>query len=73
MDKNYWIEIAENKRKLFRDGWFRSSTWIRHYEKYSHSALSFMLDGLKKPVIFTGSQIPIGSRRTDARKSYHFY
>ena len=33
------------------------------------SALSFMLDGLKKPVIFTGSQIPIGSRRTDAKEN----
>ena len=33
------------------------------------SALSFILDGLKKPVIFTGSQIPIGSRRTDAKEN----
>ena len=33
---------------------------------YSASALSFMLRNLKKTVIFTGSQIPIGSLRTDA-------
>ncbi len=36
---------------------------------YSASALSFMLDGLKKPVIFTGAQIPIGATRSDAREN----
>lgn len=36
---------------------------------YSASALSFMLDGLNKPVIFTGAQIPIGSIRSDAREN----
>ena len=34
---------------------------------YTASALSYMLEGLKKPVIFTGAQLPIGARRTDAR------
>jgi L-asparaginase len=33
---------------------------------YSASALSFMLEDLSKPVIFTGSQIPAGEIRTDA-------
>lgn len=36
---------------------------------YSASALSFMLGGLNKPVIFTGAQIPIGSTRSDAREN----
>lgn len=36
---------------------------------YSASALSFMLTGLTKPVIFTGSQIPIGVLRTDAKEN----
>lgn len=36
---------------------------------YSASALSFMFDGLAKPVIFTGSQIPIGVLRTDGREN----
>lgn len=36
---------------------------------YSASALSFMLDGLTKPVIFTGSQLPIGAPRTDGREN----
>lgn len=36
---------------------------------YSASALSFMLDGLSKPVIFTGSQLPIGKPRTDGKEN----
>ena len=37
---------------------------------YSASALSFILRGLTKPVIFTGAQIPIGSTRSDARENF---
>lgn len=36
---------------------------------YSASALSFMLDNLAKPVIFTGSQLPVGSLRTDGKEN----
>lgn len=36
---------------------------------YSASALSFMLDNLGKPVIFTGSQLPIGRPRTDGKEN----
>lgn len=36
---------------------------------YSASALSFMLEDLSKPVIFTGSQLPIGDLRTDAKEN----
>ena len=36
---------------------------------YSASALSFMLEDLCKPVIFTGSQLPIGDLRTDAKEN----
>ena len=34
---------------------------------YSASALSFMLEGLSKPVIFTGSQIPLCELRSDGK------
>lgn len=34
---------------------------------YSASALSYMFEGLSKPIIFTGAQIPIGQLRSDAR------
>ena len=36
---------------------------------YTASALSFMLENLTKPVILTGSQLPIGEIRTDAREN----
>jgi L-asparaginase len=36
---------------------------------YSASALSFMLENLAKPVIFTGSQLPLGSPRTDGKEN----
>lgn len=36
---------------------------------YTASALSFMLDGLNKPIILTGAQMPIGSIRSDAREN----
>ncbi len=36
---------------------------------YTSSALSFMLENLQKPVIFTGSQLPIGDLRTDAKEN----
>ena len=36
---------------------------------YSASALSFMLENLGKPVVFTGSQLPIDIPRTDAKKN----
>ena len=36
---------------------------------YSASVLSFMINGLTKPVIFTGSQLPIGTPRTDGKEN----
>ena len=36
---------------------------------YSASVLSFMLENLTKPVIFTGSQLPIGVPRTDGKEN----
>lgn len=36
---------------------------------YTASAISFMIENLKKPVVFTGSQLPIGDLRTDAKEN----
>lgn len=36
---------------------------------YSASALSFMIENLSKPIIFTGSQLPIGMPRTDGKEN----
>lgn len=36
---------------------------------YTASALSFLLEGLAKPVILTGSQLPLGTIRTDGKEN----
>lgn len=36
---------------------------------YTASALSFMIENLKKPIVLTGSQLPIGKLRTDAKEN----
>ena len=65
----HWVDMAyivyENYRRF--DGFV-----IVHGTDtmaYSASALSFMLENLTKPVIFTGSQLPIGSTRSDAHEN----
>jgi L-asparaginase len=64
-----WVviaEVIENKYDFF-DGFV-----VLHGSdtmSYSASALSFMLENLTKPVIFTGSQLPIGDLRTDAKEN----
>lgn len=69
MNPKYWSKIAEiieDNYNLF-DGFV-----VLHGSdtmSYSASALSFMLEGLTKPVIFTGSQLPIGDLRTDAKEN----
>jgi L-asparaginase len=37
---------------------------------FTASALSFMLQGLRKPIILTGSQLPIGTIRTDGKENF---
>ncbi|MDO4783187.1 MAG: asparaginase [Capnocytophaga felis] len=69
MNPKHWINIAETIEKNYDnyDGFV-----VLHGSdtmSYSASALSFMLEGLSKPVIFTGSQLPIGDLRTDAKEN----
>ena len=64
-----WIEIAEIVERNYTtfDGFV-----VLHGSdtmSYSASALSFMLENLNKPVVFTGSQLPIGDLRTDAKEN----
>jgi L-asparaginase len=64
-----WIKVAEIIGQNFEafDGFI-----VLHGTDtmaYSASALSFMLENLSKPVIFTGSQLPIGSLRTDGKEN----
>lgn len=69
MNPEKWVKIAsiiEENYTLF-DGFV-----VLHGSdtmSYSASALSFMLENLAKPVVFTGSQLPIGDLRTDAKEN----
>ena len=67
---SFWVKLAtvieENYEKY--DGFV-----VLHGTdtmSYSASMLSFMLENLNKPVIFTGSQLPMGVVRTDGRDNF---
>lgn len=69
MRPEVWIEIAETIKKNYdkHDGFV-----ILHGSdtmSFTASALSFMLENLSKPVILTGSQLPIGTIRTDGKEN----
>jgi L-asparaginase len=64
-----WIKIAEIIASNYDD--FDGFVVLHGTDTmaYSASALSFMLENLAKPVIFTGSQLPIGVLRTDGKEN----
>ena len=69
MNPSHWIAIATiiEENYMTHDGFV-----VLHGSdtmSYTASALSFMLENLAKPVIFTGSQLPIGDLRTDAKEN----
>lgn len=69
MNPSYWADIASIIAVNYEsfDGFV-----VLHGSdtmSYSASALSFMLENLSKPVVFTGSQLPIGDLRTDAKEN----
>lgn len=69
MNPEMWTKIAEIIEEKYAafDGFV-----VLHGSdtmSYSASALSFMLENLAKPVVFTGSQLPIGDLRTDAKEN----
>lgn len=64
-----WVEIASIIESNY--GSFDGFVVLHGSDtmSYSASALSFMLENLNKPVVFTGSQLPIGDLRTDAKEN----
>ena len=64
-----WIEIAEIIEGNYAN--FDGFVVLHGSDtmSYTASALSFMLENLNKPVVFTGSQLPIGDLRTDAKEN----
>lgn len=69
MQPSVWIEIAKMIEKNYDkvDGFV-----VLHGSdtmSFTASALSFMLENLNKPIILTGSQLPIGMIRTDGKEN----
>lgn len=69
MNPDRWVQLAEIIESNYEafDGFV-----VLHGSdtmSYSASALSFMFENLSKPVVFTGSQLPIGDLRTDAKEN----
>jgi len=69
MGIEHWKEIAQTVFEIYSqyDGFV-----ILHGTDtmaYTASALSYMFSGLKKPIILTGSQLPIGRIRTDGKEN----
>ena len=69
MNTGYYVSIAEVLEKQYDD--FDGFVILTGSDtmSYTSSALSFMLENLTKPIIFTGSQLPIGHLRTDAKEN----
>jgi L-asparaginase len=76
MSPNHWVDLA----KIIEENYHQYDGFVILHGTdtmaYSASALSFMIEGLQKPIIFTGSQLPVGDLRTDAKEnlitSIHF-
>lgn len=69
MHPRVWIELAGIIEKNYKnyDGFV-----LLHGSdsmSFTASALSFMLENLSKPVVLTGSQLPIGTIRTDGKEN----
>ena len=69
MEPDDWIEIARIIKEEYDH--FNGFVILHGTDtmSYAASALSFMIQDLKKPIIFTGSQLPIGVIRTDGKEN----
>lgn len=69
MHPGVWIELAT----IIKDNYTRHDGFVILHGSdtmsYTASALSFMLEHIAKPVILTGSQLPIGIIRTDGKEN----
>lgn len=69
MDPEIWIKLAT----IIEDNYHQYIGFVILHGTdtmaYTASALSFMLHNLNKPVIFTGSQLPMGAIRTDGKEN----
>ncbi|MCT4604198.1 MAG: asparaginase [Marinifilum sp.] len=69
LNPDVWVKIAE----LIKENYSKYDGFVVLHGtdtmSFTASALSFMLDNLQKPVILTGSQLPIGTLRTDGKEN----
>ncbi len=69
MEPGYWVKMA----RIISDNYEKYDGFVILHGtdtmSYTASALSFMLENLAKPVIITGSQLPIGQLRTDGKEN----
>jgi L-asparaginase len=69
MNPIYWNKIAE----VIKENYAKHCGFVILHGtdtmSFTASALSYMLEGLNKPVILTGSQLPIGTLRTDGKEN----
>jgi len=69
MKPEIWIEMAQ----IIKDNYANYDGFVILHGSdtmaFPASVLSFLLEGLQKPVILSGSQLPIGEIRTDAREN----
>lgn len=69
MDPEAWRRLV----RIISDNYHRYTGFVILHGTdtmaFTASALSFMLEGLNKPVILTGSQLPIGVLRTDGKEN----
>ncbi|MBQ8453754.1 MAG: type I asparaginase [Bacteroidaceae bacterium] len=69
MGLEHWAKLV----RIIADGYDRYDGFVILHGTdtmaYTASALSFMLENLGKPVILTGSQLPIGKLRTDGKEN----
>lgn len=65
-----WVKIAEEIEKVYEQ--YSGFVIIQGTDtlSYTASALSFMFENLDKPVVITGSQLPLSYARTDATNNY---
>lgn len=69
MNPHYWVQLVEIIEVNYKA--YEGFVVLHGSDtmSYTASALSFMLENLAKPVIFTGSQLPVGDLRTDAKEN----
>lgn len=70
MKPQVWVELAQIIEGRYKD--FDGFVILHGTDTmaFTASALSFMLENLSKPVILTGSQLPMGVLRTDGKENF---